>query len=125
MTDTTNVSANLDLLTAMEYVAAKEAADNAAKALAEVADRIKALGVGEVVLPDGTRVAVERRDRTAYDGGVLKRLLDKQTYRMVTQRSVVAAKVKEAVSLGLVSSEVAAEAAEVTEVEQVRVYRAK
>ena len=122
--DTQQLLNDLDVRVGTAYVEAKRAADAAQDALNEAADMVKALCVPEIVLPDGTRVAVENRDRTTYDAVVLKRILSKSLFRKVTKRVAVTSSVKEALNLGLLTEREAAKAANVTPVEQVRVYKA-
>ena len=120
--DVTDLIRNLDTDIATAYVKAKEAADAANEALAEAGDAFRGLCINEVVLDDGTRVVLERRDRTTYDYDKLKGLVPKSLLKRMTKRSIIASKVKEAVGLGLLDEQEVLAAATVTPVEQIRVY---
>jgi hypothetical protein len=107
---------------------AKEAAEQAQEALdnlkAEFIDACETMGLEELVARDGTRVVLERRDRTSYDYDYVAERTAPAVMAVVTTTRIDAKRIRAAVDLGLVPSEVMDGAAQVTEVKQVRTYSA-
>lgn len=126
MTMTTNDTNLAGLADAI--LRAKEAAEHAQ----EVLDGLKSTFIGycetldltELVAHDGTRVVLERRDRTSYDFDYVAQRTAPAVMAVVTSQSIDAKRIRSAVELGLIPSEVMDGAAKTTEVKQVRTYPA-
>lgn len=107
---------------------AKEAAEQAQEALdslkATFIDHAEMLGLEELVAHDGTRVVLERRDRTSYDYDYVAERTAPAVMAVVTATRIDAKRIRAAVELGLIPSEVMDGAAQTTEVKQVRTYPA-
>ncbi len=110
------------------FLRAKEVAEQAQKALDSLKeafiDHAEMLGLEELTAHDGTRVVLERRDRTSYDYDYVAERTAPAVMAVVTSHRIDAKRIRSAVELGLIPSEVMDGAAQTTEVKQVRTYPA-
>lgn len=75
----------------------------------------------EFAIVDGTKVSVVQGERPNYDADALRALVDEATFEAVTKTAVDGSKMKSAIKVGMVTSEVAEAVTTVTLYEQVRV----
>ena len=108
-----------------EFIAAREAAAEAAKALAEAEDALKrafaTAGVDSYEL-SGQMIRLVRSERTKYDTEALTALVAPAMLAKVTKVEVDSKKFRAAVELGAITEDIVDAVTTITEVEAVRVY---
>lgn len=107
------------------FIAAREAVEQAQKALANAEVQMKEAftrtGVDTNIV-DGKKVILVRSEREKFDASALAELVNQTTFAKVTKVEVDTKKFRAAVELGDIPSTVKAAVTSVTEVEAVRVY---
>lgn len=107
------------------FIAAREAVEQAQKALANAEVQMKEAftrtGVDTNIV-DGKKVILVRSEREKFDASALAELVNQTTFAKVTKVEVDSKKFRAAVELGDIPSTVKAAVTSVTEVEAVRVY---
>lgn len=107
-----------------DYLAAREAADEAKKVLAAAEAAMKEsfvkAGVTQSIVGD-IKVAVVEGKRAKYDTETLATLVDGETFATVTKTEVDGTLFKSAVAIGVITPEVADEVTTYTVYEQIRV----
>lgn len=108
-----------------QFLAAREAAQAAAAALAKAEAALKEQfarrGVDTNTL-DGQKVMIVRAERAKYDTNTLLEIVPAQIAETVTKVEIDAKKFRAAVELGIITDEVAEQVTTITQVEAVRVY---
>lgn len=108
-----------------QFLAAREAAQVAAAALAKAEAALKEQftrrGVDTNTL-DGQKVIIVRSERAKYDTNTLLEIVPAQIAETVTKVEIDAKKFRAAVELGIITDEVAEQVTTITQVEAVRVY---
>lgn len=110
--------------TTINYLNARKAFEQAEKAKAQAEAELKqALAKSGVdfSIADGTKVLLVNGERPSYDVKKLYALVSEQVFGIVTKSEIDGKKFKEAVSLGLIESDVAEAVTTVTAYQQIRV----
>ncbi len=90
------------------------------QAEAEMKKALATEGV-DFAIVDGVKVTVVQGERPNYDADALRSLVDEATFQTLTKTAVDGSKMKSAIKVGMVTSEVAEAVTTVTYYEQVRV----
>lgn len=101
---------------------AEDAQDAMNAARAQLVATMEQTDTDEVIASSGERVALERRDRVSYDYEYVAAHVAPNVLHVVSTGKIDAKRLRSALDLGLITSDVVDGASSVTEVQQVRVY---
>jgi len=109
-----------------QRVVDKRAALKAAKDAADEAERLfRVMGCGEVILEDGTKVAIVEQSRRSVDTLILKDIIPTGQFQRVTRRTADLKAIDAAIAAGWLDATTVTPAISVAEVSSVKVTKPK